>query len=165
MLQSPAGSSLTVWQWCEAMTGGLRDMVSEGTDICMANMRRAQIPEDTSTYSSKLSKITYTQQTIPPQHHQQTWWCCFVPCIFQLSSQMVDYCCCHILNTPKTKSPCAPLSLKSAECAEMWGQMWPSPIYLINQPGAGLIMCLETGKKRDRESGDSYKCFATWMWH
>lgn len=33
------------------------------------------------------------------------WWCTFIPCIFQLSSQMVDYRCCHILNTPETKVP------------------------------------------------------------
>lgn len=33
---------------------------------------RAQIPENTSTYSSKLSKVAQTSQIIPPQHHQQT---------------------------------------------------------------------------------------------
>lgn len=140
--------------------------VSQGTDICTPNRmggpKLLRIP--VYNLANYLNSPKPNKQ-FPHNTTYRLWWCSFIPCIFQLSSQKVHYCCHQILNTPETKVP-VHLCLWSLQNAEQ-GEDKPDhpPSYLIHQPGAGLIMCLETGKKRDGESGDSYECFATWMWH
>lgn len=80
--------------------------------------------------------------------------------VFLSCHSKLDYCHCHIPTNPETEVPVHRVSevcrLHSNKRTK--GAIWLYPTYLIHQPGAGLVMCLETYKKRDGERADSYKC-------
>ena len=169
MQQSPAGSTLPIAPGSNRVVWG-HEMwleISEGTDACMVNRTEGLWFLRTPLYVLQDYLRSPKTNKQLPQHHQQTLVAFLHTMYFSTAIPNGGLLSLPYTHQPRSWSPCAQSlwSLQAAQQHEDEGCYLTFP-YPTNLPGAGLIMCLVwRHAKRDRERGDSYKCFATWMWH